>query len=87
MKREHALKVFLSDPDVPPDTNHLERALRVIPIGRRNRLFSWTKVGAKQVGIIQSQLVICKPHAVNPYDYLVDVLKRVGTTPRRVSRS
>jgi transposase len=81
MKREQALKVFLSDPDVPPDTNHLERALRVIPMGRRNWLFSWTEVGAEQVGIIQSLLVTCKLHNVNPYEYLVDVLQRVGCHP------
>ena len=81
MKREQALKVFLSDPDVPPDTNHLERALRVIPMGRRNWLFSWTEVGAEQVGIIQSLLVTCKLHDVNPYEYLVDVLQRVGSHP------
>ena len=80
-KREHALKVFLSDPDVPPDTNHLERALRVIPMGRRNWLFSWTEAGAEQVGIIQSLLVTCKLHDVNPYEYLVDVLQRVGNHP------
>jgi len=81
MKREKALKVFLSDPDVPPDTNHLERALRVIPMGRRNWLFSWTETGAEQVGIIQSLLVTCKLQGVNPNDYLVDVLQRVGTHP------
>ena len=81
MKREQALKVFLSDPEVPPDTNHLERGLRVIPMGRRNWLFSWTEIGAEQVGIIQSLLVTCRLHAVNPYDYLVDVLQRVGTHP------
>ena len=81
MKREHALKVFLSDPDVPPDTNHLERALRVIPMGRRNWLFCWTEIGAEHVGIIQSLLVTCKLHQVNPYEYLVDVLQRVGSHP------
>lgn len=32
--REHALRVYLSDGNVQPDTNHLERALRVIPMGR-----------------------------------------------------
>lgn len=44
MRREQALKVFLSAPEVPTDTNHLERSLRVIPMGRRNWLFSWTEV-------------------------------------------
>ncbi len=33
-ERRMGLEVFLSDPDVPPDTNHLERALRTIPMGR-----------------------------------------------------
>ena len=34
-KRRAALEVFLTDPDVPIDTNHLERALRPIPMGRK----------------------------------------------------
>lgn len=59
-EREVELKVFLNDPDVPMDTNHLERALRVIPMGRKNWLFSWTEVGAKHIGIIQSLLVTCR---------------------------
>ncbi len=81
MKREPSLKVFLSDPEVPMDTNHLERALRVIPLGRRNWLFSWTEIGAEHVGIIQSLLVTCRLHDINPYDYLVDVLQRISTHP------
>jgi len=80
-EREQALSVFLSDPQVQPDTNHLERALRTIPMGRKNWLFSWTEVGAKQIGIIQSLLVTCKLHDINPYTYLVDVLQRVGHHP------
>ena len=34
LSRQTALRVFLEDPDVPLDTNHLERALRPIPMGR-----------------------------------------------------
>jgi len=37
-EREAALRIFLGDPQVSIDTNHLERALRVIPMGRRNWL-------------------------------------------------
>ena len=81
MARTDSLKVFLSDPDVPIDTNHLERALRPIPMGRKNWLFCWTELGAKQVGIIQSLLVTCKLHGVNPYTYLVDVLQRISQHP------
>jgi len=81
LKREFELKVYLSDPDVPMDTNHLERALRVIPMGRKNWLFCWTELGAEHVGIIQSLLVTCKLHGVNPYVYLTDVLQRIDTHP------
>jgi hypothetical protein len=37
--REHALRLYLADPDLRIDTNHLGRALRVIPIGRKSSLF------------------------------------------------
>ena len=63
------------------DTNHLEHALRAIPMGRRNWLFCWTELGARQVGIAQSLLTTCRLHEINPYDYLVDVLQRVGQHP------
>ena len=81
MNRVDALNVYLSDPDVPIDTNHLERALRVIPMGRKSWLFCWPEFGAEQVGIIQSLLVSCKLHGVNFIDYLVDVLQRVSEHP------
>ena len=81
MGRTDPLKVYLSDPDVPIDTNHLERALRPIPMGRKNWLFCWTELGAQQVGIIQSLLVTCKLHGVNPHIYLVDVLQRISQHP------
>lgn len=81
MARNDQLQVFLSDPEVPIDTNHLERALRPIPMGRRNWLFCWTELGARQVGIIQSLLVTCKLHGINPHTYLVDVLQRISQHP------
>ncbi|MEO6436156.1 MAG: IS66 family transposase [Tepidisphaeraceae bacterium] len=80
-ERRCGLEVYLTDPDVPIDTNHLERALRAIPMGRKNWLFSWTEIGAKHVGIMQSLIVTCRLHQIDPYDYLVDVLQRVGQHP------
>ena len=79
---QEQLQVYLSDPDVPIDTNHLERALRVIPMGRKNWLFCWTEVGAQQVGIIQSLLTTCRLQGINPYTYLVDVLMRIEALPQ-----
>ena len=79
--RETELKVFVDDPRVPIDTNHLERGLRPIPLGRRNWLFAWTEIGAQRIGIIQSLLTTCQLQDVEPYTYLVDVLQRISQHP------
>ena len=81
LTRKPGLEVFLTDPDVPLDTNHLERALRPIPMGRKNWLFCWTEIGAERVGQIQSLITTCALHGINPYTYLVDVLQRIDTHP------
>ena len=80
-ERQVGLSVYLDDPEISIDTNHLERALRVIPMGKKNWLFSWTELGAKHVGIVQSLLATCRLHDINPYDYFVDVLQRVSQHP------
>ena len=63
-ERVHKLKVFLSNPHVPIDTNHLERALRVIPMGRKNYLFCWTELGAEHLAILQSLMVTCRLQSI-----------------------
>lgn len=81
LDREASLNVFLEYPDVPIDTNHLEREIRPIALGRKNWMFCWTEVGAQAVGLFQSLLATCRLHGVNPYTYLVDVLQRVDDHP------
>ena len=80
-EREHELRVFLADPSVPLDTNHVVRGLRCIPMGKKNWIFCWTELGAEHVGIIQSLISTCRLHDINPYTYLVDVLQRVSIHP------
>jgi hypothetical protein len=81
LERRAALRVFLADPTVPLDTNHLERQIRPIALGRRNWLFCWTEVGARYVGIVQSLLASCRLQGIDPYVYFVDVLQRIDTHP------
>ena len=81
--RKGPLQVFLEDPDVPIDTNAVERQIRPIALGRRNWMFCWTELGAQHLGIIQSLLSTCRLQGLDPYDYLVDVLQRVGTHPAK----
>ena len=86
LDREEALKVFLAEAAVPLDTNHLERQIRPIAVGRKNWLFCWTEIGAKYTGVAQSLISTCILHGVDPYTYLVDVLQRLDTHPaNRVS--
>ena len=81
LDREAALRVFLAYPTVPLDTNHLEREIRAIAMGRKAWLFCWTEVGARYVGIVQSLLASCRLQGVDPYVYLIDVLQRIDTHP------
>lgn len=61
------------------DTNHFEREIRLIPLGRKNWLFRWTELGASTVGRIQSLLSTCRLHQADPYTFLVDVLQRIDS--------
>jgi transposase len=82
LERRAGLEVFLANPEVAIDTNHLERSLRVIPMGRKNWLFCWSELGAYQVGHVQSLITTCVLQGVDPYTYLVDVLQRVDLHPQ-----
>jgi transposase len=84
--REKALRVFLDHPGVQLDTNHVERAIRPIAIGRKNWLFCTTEVGAHYLGVVQSLLTTCRLHDVDPFAYLVDVLQRVQIHPAKLVR-
>ena len=81
LAREGPLRVFLEYPDVPIDTNHLEREIRPIALGRKNWLFCWTELGAEYVGVFQSLIATCRLQGIDPYTYLVDVLQRVEHHP------
>lgn len=80
-ERREELKVFLRDADVPIDTNHLERALRVVPMGRKSWMFCWTELGARHVAMMQSLLTTCRLQGIDGYEYLVDVLQRISQHP------
>jgi len=82
LDRRSGLEIFLGDPNVPLDTNHLERTLRPIPMGRKNWMFCWTEIGAERVGQIQSLLSTCVLQQIDPYVYLIDVLQRIAEHPQ-----
>jgi IS66 C-terminal element/Transposase C of IS166 homeodomain/Transposase IS66 family len=63
------------------DTNAIERALPVIPMGRKSWLFCWTELGAHQSGVMQSLLVTCRLHEIEHYDFLIYVFQRISEHP------
>lgn len=80
-ERQQSLREFLTDPAIALGTNHLERGLRVIPMGGKSWMFCWTELDAKYVDIIQSLSVACRLQGINPAIYLTDVLQRVSSWP------
>ncbi|MDE0378983.1 MAG: IS66 family transposase [Rhodospirillales bacterium] len=81
VERRATLEVFLSDPDVPPDTNLVENRIRPAKLGQRNWLFAWTELGAENVGIVNGLLATCRMQDVDPRVWLTDVLLRIDTHP------
>lgn len=81
LNREEPLKAFLENPELPLDTNHLERELRPQAVGRKNWMFHVTKEGARHAAIFYSLIRSCILAEVNPTVYLVDVLQRIATHP------
>lgn len=75
---EDGLRLFLSDPEIPIDNNHTERAIRPIVLGRKNWLFCWSELGAETVAIMQSLISSCVLQGVSPTQYLKDVFERMG---------
>lgn len=82
-KREAEFRVYLDNPAVEIDTNHLERGLRCIPMGRKNWMFCWTEEGAENVAVFQTLIMSCRLAGIDPYKYLVDVLQRISLHPAR----
>lgn len=81
VKRKKELTVFLGDPAVQIDTNHVERQLRGQAVGRKNWMFHFTEVGARHGAIFFSLIQSCRLAGVDPTTYLIDILQRVDTHP------
>jgi hypothetical protein len=57
--REASLQVFLSDPHLLIDTDHLERGLRSTSLEYNTCFFTWTEFDAMHIGLIRSLTMPC----------------------------
>lgn len=81
LARERELRVFLDNPDVQIDTNHLERTLRGQAVGRKNWMFNVTEVGARACAIFYTLIHSCILAKIHPMTYFIDVLQRIEMHP------
>lgn len=77
LNREESMRVFLNSPEVPLDTNNIEREIKQFAVGRKNYLFSWSEVGAEALCNAHSLTRTCIMQGINPKAYLIDVLQKV----------
>lgn len=63
----------------PIDNNLCENAIRPFVVGRRNWLFSDTVGGANASANLYSLIETCKANGVDPYAYLVRLLRSLPT--------
>ena len=74
---------FLRFASIPPDNNVAEAALRRVALGRKNFLFVGHEDAGHDLAVLYTLVATCEKHAVNPLDYIADVLTRVQSHPAR----
>jgi transposase len=80
-KQRDKLEQFLSDPKLRLDNNEAERALRIVALGRKSSLFAGSAEHAQNLAVLLTLVATCRLHAVNPYEYIRDMLIRIQTHP------
>jgi transposase len=78
LKNWAALTRYCQDGGLAIDNNHTERSLRGIAVGRNNWLFVGSDRGGKTMAILRSFVGSCELVKVDPFEWLRDVLSRIG---------
>lgn len=69
-----ALTWFPDDGRIDLDTNPVERAIRLISLGRKDSLFAGSEGGANRWAIVASVVETAKLNSVDPFGWLRDSL-------------
>lgn len=77
LSRWAGLTRFLQDGRIELDTNPVERAIRPVALGRKNRLFADSDGGGARWATVCTLIETRKLNGVEPYAYLRDVLTRM----------
>lgn len=69
-----ALRRFLDDPRLAPDNNPVERALRLVALGRKNWLVAGSEEAARDTAICYTLVGSCRELGISAWEYLRDVI-------------
>jgi transposase len=72
-----ALERFLDHGEVEADNNLVENAIRPTAVGKKNWLFFGSAEAGTRNAIVFTLVQNCRMHAINPYEYLKDMLERL----------
>ena len=81
LTRWEALTLVLRDGRACIDNNAAERAMRPIPLGRKNWLHAGSDAGSERAAAIFSLTETAKLNMLDPEDYLRQVLERIADHP------
>jgi transposase len=73
-----ALKRYTEDGRLLIDNGGVERAIRVVAMGRRNYLFAGSDTGGQRAAIAYTILGSCALAGINPWAYLRDVFEKLA---------
>jgi len=76
-----ALIRYCEDGDLAIDNNAAERALRGVAVGRKNWEFLGSDNGGHTAAILNSVIMTCKRHQIDPFAYLRDIYERISAHP------
>ena len=76
------LERYLSHGEVEIDNNLIENTIRPIALGRKNYLFAGSHDAAQNAAMIYSFMATCKLNNVDPFKWLVSVLKKINDTKK-----
>lgn len=77
-----ALGRYRGDGRLKVNNNRCERAIRKVAVGRKNWLFARSSTGGKSAKTHYSLTVGCWKLIADAFDYLTEVVTRLGSTPK-----
>jgi transposase len=78
-----AMARYLEVAQAELDNNSIEHSLRAVVLGRRNWLHVGQESGGEKAAHLFSLMITCQRLNVEPYAYLLDILRRLPTHPNK----